>query len=76
MKAKRDSLPTSCQLATPAATAAMHAHSPVFAPTPKDDFHKKVTEQDLAWKLDEHPDWFMSSSFITVGKVRQISVCW
>lgn len=46
------------------------AHAPVFAPTPKDEFHKKVTEKDLAWKLDDHPDWFTSSSFITVGKVR------
>lgn len=48
--------------------------APVFAPTPKDDFHKKVTEADLAWRLDDHPDWFTSSSFITVGKVRNASL--
>jgi len=27
-----------------------------------------VEEKDLAWKLDDHPDWFTSTSFITVCK--------
>ncbi len=42
--------------------------APIWAPSPKDDFHRKPTEDDLAWRLDDHPDWFNSTSLITVCK--------
>jgi len=42
--------------------------APIFAPSPKDNFHRQPNEDDLAWRLDDHPDWFNSTSFITVCK--------
>jgi len=42
--------------------------SPIFCPTPKDDFYRNPNEDDVAWRLDDHPDWFNSTSLITVCK--------
>jgi hypothetical protein len=41
---------------------------PSFPDPRANDFYRHPTEEDLAWRLDDHPDWFNSTSFITVCK--------